>query len=144
MQQKFAHPKYLLETSILMVNTDRIGEETWSMGVCQNVLRQTQVFYLDLLNSTSMYYGDGKQEQPDVELMVLFLRETLNPFMVKWESVFFCRDQSPRRRASRKNRYNMQCDFLTLAEVTTDLIEEIKEAESSKEDKPKNNPRGMN
>lgn len=144
MQQKFAHPKYLLETSVLMANTDRIGTETWSMGICQNVLRQTQVFYLDLLNSTAMYYGDGKNITPNTELVVLFLRETLNPFMVKWESVFFYRDQSPRRRASHKDRYNMQCDFLTLANVTAGLIEEIKESEPKEKPKPKKKGRGMN
>ena len=58
MQQKFAAPQFLLEASVLMANTDRIGKETWSLGICQNVVRQTQVFYFDLLNSTALQHGN--------------------------------------------------------------------------------------
>ena len=47
--------------------------------------------------------------------------------MIKWESVFFRRDQKPRRWVPHKNRYDMQCDFLTLAGVVTDLTDKLNE-----------------
>ena len=128
MQQRFAAPQFLLETSVLMANTERIDEKTWSIGICQDVLRQTKVFHFDLLNSTALQVGNSitaTEIKPDVELLIRFLRETLNPFMIKWESVFFRRDQKPRRWISHKNRYNMQCDFLTLAGVVSELIDDL-------------------
>ena len=135
MQKSFATPQFLLETSVLMANTDRIGKKTWSIGICQDVLRQTKVFYFDLINSTALQHGNPlttTKIKPDIELFIRFLRETLNPFMIKWESVFFRRDQKPRRWTSHKNRHDMQEDFLTITGITSEFIDELNEIDSKK------------
>ena len=145
MQQVIAQPQFLLETSICMTNIDRIGEGVWTTGICQDILRQTQILCHDLINAAVIHYGDGSKidEKKDVQLTMIALRETLKPFMVKWQSVFFHKDQKPRSRVRRKHRREMQKDFSSINEVIFDLVNDMEQCRQSKP-KPKKNAGGIN
>ena len=151
MQAINANLNSLIETSPLMINTDRIAEVTyretgegiveitdrklWSLGVCQKILLQTNVFCSDFLNAfvyspTENSYPPGEQRESVAsqrELYKRLLTEVLNPFLVKWETVFFRRNRKPRCWVRRGKRWDLMSDFIIIQNTAADMCREVKE-----------------
>lgn len=150
MQQISGNLRILLESSIFRINSERISDGIWTTGMCQNILLQVSPFYNHLLSGiifdtdrTLIGPTDKEGGEDRKYLLICLLRETINPFCVKWERKFFRRNGKSRLYSRKKYRYGMQSDFIMIQEVIDGLCETLKpetepEEKKGDEKKPKN------
>ena len=121
---KYSGVQYLLETSVFLYNTDRIDKKVFNIKVCQGLLQQANGTYVNVINATAQITIDPDKDD-SIYLLISFLRETLGPFLVKWESVFFTSNKKFKRHVSGKQKKEMRLDFLAIQEVVRGLCDDL-------------------
>ena len=150
-----ATPTMLLRTSVFMLNTDRIAEGVWDRVRCQNLLANASVGYQDLYQSLIWYHSaitetSHEDQWSQRELVIRLLTETVGPFLLRWNPVFFHKQKKHRRWVRRKHCREMQADFQAIQTVVAKLCvtletldEKIVAEVKGKSDKPAPKRNGM-
>lgn len=124
----------VLECSSLMMNTDRIEQtgHIWKGRVCQNLYRKTKNLYTNIYNCLIGSYSEASTvKDEDIEYLVIcLLRETLNPFLVAYEPVFYTIENLKKRYVRKADRQAFMQDYLAIQEVVAKLCEDIGQIEA--------------
>ena len=120
--------------------SDRVSDDkNWTTPICQNLIQQANSTYTNIYNSIfQIALKDEKEDE--IYLLVSLLRETLGPFLVRWESVFFTHDRKYKKRVSRKQRDFFQFDFVAIQEVVAGVCANLEQLAEGKKDKKKEKP----
>lgn len=139
--------RILIETSVLKIDTGLVSDGVWSTAICQDILVQTNIVYTTLANSIVYTHAQSPTilNEKQRNNLIDFCRKVLNPFIVKWHSVFFTRKNTPKLWTRRKYRKYMKSDFLIMQECVDELCEEhLRLQEEKIESEPGKAKRGIN